>query len=144
MPVVWLLAGSLILSGQDQSQPQPQAQNSTEAPHWLAVDLPQIASAVEDTTCDGLEVYRGATCRVAPAAETAGVIQAYADQLYVTRWLEAAGSDRRRIFIRRRAGGGCDGLQMLAVDRGERTLFVFAAIPGDACGPDSPILQEVP
>lgn len=130
-----LLAVSLTL------WPQSAPSSDGEA-HFRPVDVPVLAPAVADTTCGGLEVFQGATCLTAPADQTQAVIQAYVDQLYVLSWLDVAGSDRRRAFIRRRAGGGCDGMQMLAVGQGETTVLVFAAMPGDACAADSPILQE--
>lgn len=113
-----------------------------DTPRFLPADVPVLAPAETDATCGGLDVFQGATCLTAPADQTQAVIQAYVDQLYVLSWLDVAGTDRRRAFVRRRVGGGCDGLQMLAVDRAELTLFVFAAMPGDACAADGPILQE--
>lgn len=131
----FLLAATLALA--------PQAAPSPDAPtRFQPVDVPVLAPAESDATCGGLEVFQGATCLTAPADQTQAVIQAYVDQLYVLSWLDVAGSDRRRAFVRRRAGGGCDGMQMLAVDQGETTVLVFAAMPGDACAADSPILQE--
>lgn len=120
----------------------PQVAPTPDTPRFLPADVPVLAPAVADATCGGLEVFQGATCLTAPAEQETAIIQAYVDQLYVLSWLDVAGSDHRRAFVRRRTGGGCDGLQMLAVDQGETVVLVFAAMPGDACAANSPILQE--
>ncbi len=113
-----------------------------DTPRFLPADVPVIAPATSDPSCDGDDVFRGATCLTAPADQADDIIRAYVDQLYVLSWLEAAGSDRYRVFVRRRDGGGCDGMQMLARDHGDQLLLVFAAMPGDACAPDSPLARE--
>lgn len=96
-------------------------------------NAPVIAPAAAAPDCEGETAFAGATCLAAPAGQTDALLQAYADRLYTLSWIEVDGSDRRRAFVRRRDGGGCDGLQMLAVERGDTVLLVFATTPGDAC-----------
>lgn len=99
-------------------------------------DAPVIAPAVAAPDCLGLQALSGATCLTAPVGQTDALVAAYSERLYTLSWLESDGSDHRRAFVRRRAGGGCDGLQMLALERGEQVLLVFAQTPGDACRAD--------
>ena len=103
------------------------------APGLQPFDAPVIAPAVAAPDCLGLQALSGATCLTAPVDQTDTLIEAYAERLYTLSWLESDGTDRRRAFVRRRAGGGCDGMQMLALERGEQVLLVFATTPGDAC-----------
>ena len=65
---------------------------------------------------------------------------AYTEHLATLNWLAADGDDNRVIFVRRRDGGGCDGLQMVAfydeTKPAEATApgyLGFAVIPGDVC-----------
>ena len=120
----------------------PQDAPPADAPRFLPADVPVIAPATSDPGCDGDEVFQGATCLLVPSDQIDTVVQAYVDQLYVRSWLDAGGEGRFRIFIRRREGGGCDGMQMLALDRGARGLVLFSAVPGNACAANSPLLQE--
>jgi len=81
-----------------------------------------------------------AFCVTAPLSGMEAAGKAYIAHLEGEGWLVADGNDRRVVFIRRRDGGGCDALQMLAYfDRSlpdEATTpgyLAFSTIPGDAC-----------
>ncbi len=91
--------------------------------------------------CGGLYNLAGrAFCVSAPLAGIGTLAEAYVADLGTRGWLPAGGDDNRVVFVRRRDGGGCDGLQMQAFydtsgPAGPATLgyLGFGPIPGDVC-----------
>lgn len=81
-----------------------------------------------------------AFCVTAPLAAVGGLAEAYIARFESQGWLAAAGDDNRIVMIKRRDGGGCDGLQILAYYDETRTAgpespgyLAMELIPGDVC-----------
>ena len=81
-----------------------------------------------------------AFCVSAPLAGIGALADAYIADLQARGWIPAGGEDNRVVFIRRRDGGGCDGLQMQAFYDTSRPAgpeaigyLGFGPIPGDVC-----------
>jgi hypothetical protein len=100
-----------------------------------------LPGATRAPDCGGrAELARIAFCVTAPIGTMNALGEAYVAKLGETGWLAADGSDNRVVFVRRRDGGGCDGLQMLAfynedqpVDETTPGFFALTTIPGDVC-----------
>lgn len=81
-----------------------------------------------------------AFCVSAPLAGIGTLADAYVEDLRTKGWIAVAGEDNRIVFVRRRDGGGCDGLQMQAFYDTSRPAgptalgyIGFGPIPGDVC-----------
>ncbi len=81
-----------------------------------------------------------AFCVSAPLAGIGALADAYVADLQTKGWIPAGGEDNRVVFIRRRDGDGCDGLQMQAFYDTSRPAgpeavgyLGFGPIPGDVC-----------
>lgn len=81
-----------------------------------------------------------AFCVSAPLAGIGALADAYIADLQTRGWIPAGGEDNRVVFVRRRDGGGCDGLQMQAFYDTSRPAgpeavgyLGFGPIPGDVC-----------
>ncbi|WP_461344592.1 hypothetical protein [Brevundimonas sp. GN22] len=105
------------------------------APTDIAVKAPAVASP----DCGGL-LKAPAFCVTARMDQLGGVAEAYIEDLKGQGWIPADGDDNRVIFVKRRDGGGCDGMQMVAFfdpakpEAAEEPAYLgFALIPGDIC-----------
>ncbi len=114
------------------------AESFQPAPPPVA-SFPILAPATEAADCGGL-LRTAAYCVTAQLTEIGTLADQYIETLGQLGWLAADGDDNRVIFVRRREGGGCDGMQMIAFYDEARpvtpttTGFLgFAAIPGDIC-----------
>jgi len=114
--------------------------------------MPVLPPATEAADCGGL-LRSPAFCVTAQLDQIGALADAYSEHLASLNWLAADGDDNRVIFVRRREGGGCDGLQMIAFydesKPAEATApgyLGFAVIPGDVCssGPASPAAGTLP
>jgi hypothetical protein len=93
-----------------------------------------------------------AVCVTARLDQIAALATAYEEHLTGLGWLAADGDDNRIIFVRRRDGGGCDGMQMVAfydeskpAEATSPGYLGFAAIPGDVCtGQPAPAAGATP
>ncbi len=101
--------------------------------------MPVLPPATEAADCGGL-LRSPAFCVTAQLDQIGALADAYTEHLATLNWLAADGDDNRVIFVRRRDGGGCDGLQMVAfydeTKPAEATApgyLGFAVIPGDVC-----------
>ena len=109
-------------------------------------DVPLLAGATPAPDCGNLYGLAGkAFCVSAPLAAVGSLADAYVTELESRGWLVAAGDDNRVVFIRRRDGGGCDGLQMQAFYDTSRPAgpdatgyLGFGVIPGDVCSAGQP------
>lgn len=130
------------------AQDAPVATAPTIAPYALPanVSLPAVAGAIPDPTCGGREAMSQlAYCIASTQGGLQVVADGYTSGLEATDWLVAAGEDNRIVFVRRRDGGGCDGLQMQAFtpdgatpDANAPAYLAFAVIPGDVCAAQPP------
>ncbi|MDO9588523.1 MAG: hypothetical protein Q7J13_11380 [Brevundimonas sp.] len=91
-----------------------------------------------------------AFCVSAPLTEIGGLADAYIADLQTRGWIPAGGDDNRVVFVRRRDGGGCDGLQMHAfyntsLSTGPEAVgyLGLGPIPGDVCS-DQPAPLATP
>jgi len=106
-----------------------------------ATDTPVLAGAEAAPDCGALANMSGrAFCVSALLTGVGTVADAYIADFEGRGWLVAGGDDNRVVFIKRRDGGGCDGLQMQAfydtqaiVTPTTRGYLAFATIPGDVC-----------
>lgn len=91
--------------------------------------------------CGNLHGLAGrAFCVSAPLAGIGALADAYVADFQARGWIPAGGEDNRVVFVRRRDGGGCDGLQMQAFYDTSRPAgpdavgyLGFGRIPGDVC-----------
>lgn len=120
-----------------------------------ATDVPVLTGAQLAADCGGLLSLNGrAFCVTAPLGEIGALADAYIADLETRQWLAAGGDDNRVVFVKRRDGGGCDGLQMQAfydtskadVTATDPGYLAFATIPGDICAtpPASPAPPAAP
>ena len=109
-------------------------------------DVPLLAGATAAPDCGNLYGLAGkAFCVSAPLAAVGVLAEAYITELESRGWLVAAGDENRVVFVKRRDGGGCDGLQMQAFYDTSRPAgpeatgyLGFGTIPGDICSADQP------
>ena len=119
------------------------AQTTQGAP---ASDAPVLSGATLAPDCGNLPALTGrAFCVSAPLSAMESVMDAYVAHFEARGWLAADGHARRVVFIKRREGGGCDGLQMAAFQNtaepaGAESLgyLGFSTIPGDVCASQDP------
>lgn len=111
----------------------------TIPPGPAATGIPILAPAREAADCGGL-ARSPAFCVTAQLDQIGGLAEAYETHLSEKGWLAADGDENRIIFVKRRDGGGCDGLQMIAFydesKPAEATApgyLGFATIPGNVC-----------
>lgn len=104
-----------------------------------ATGVPVLAPAVAAPDCGG-QLRSPAFCVTAPLSEVGALAETYLAQLEKDGWLPAGGDDNRVILVKRREGGGCDGMQMIAfydetkpAVPGAPGFLGFATIPGDVC-----------
>ncbi|AYG94486.1 hypothetical protein D8I30_04285 [Brevundimonas naejangsanensis] len=121
------------------AQQAPVQTAPTVPPGPAATGMPVLPPATEAADCGGL-LRSPAFCVTAQLDQIGALADAYSEHLASLNWLAADGDDNRVIFVRRREGGGCDGLQMVAfydeTKPAEATApgyLGFAAIPGDVC-----------
>lgn len=109
-------------------------------------DVPLLAGATAAPDCGNLYGLAGkAFCVSAPLAAVGSLADAYVAELESRGWLVAAGDANRVVFVKRRDGGGCDGLQMQAFYDTSRPAgpeatgyLGFGVIPGDVCAAGQP------
>lgn len=141
-----LLAASAVLMISTAAQAQEAAQTPARPQGVPATDIPLLPGAQAAADCGGLLHRAGsAFCVTAPLGEIGALADAYIADLASRQWLAADGDDNRVVFVKRRDGGGCDGLQMQAFyDRSKADVtatdpgyLAFATIPGDVCAAQS-------
>ena len=104
-------------------------------------DVALLPGAQLSPDCGGLNNLAGrAWCVTAPLGQVGALAEAYIADLETKGWLAAGGDENRVVLIKRREGGGCDGMQMVAfydtskVAVAELPAYLgFATIPGDVC-----------
>ena len=155
IPAVLAAASPSLTLAQNPAAPAPQAPVQTaptSPPGPAATGMPVLPPATEAADCGGL-LRSPAFCVTAQLDQIGALADAYIERLASLNWLAADGDDNRVIFVRRRDGGGCDGLQMVAFydesKPAEATApgyLGFAVIPGDVCtsGPASPVAGTLP
>ena len=133
MKLILLAASAALLAGSASAQ--------TAAPESLV--LPGATPAPD---CGNLYGLAGkAFCVSAPLAAIGTLADAYVAEFQSRGWLPAGGDENRVVFVRRREGGGCDGLQMQAFYDTSRPAgpeatgyLGFGPIPGDVCAAAQP------
>lgn len=131
-----------LTMAQNTAAPAPQTPTQTAPaipPGPAATGMPVLAPATEAADCGGL-LRSPAFCVTAQLDQIGALADAYTAHLSTLNWLAADGDDNRVIFVRRRDGGGCDGLQMVAFYDDSKPAEAtapgylgFAVIPGDVC-----------
>lgn len=133
----------------------PAAPALTQA-RGVPVEAPVLAGATVDPACGNLYGLAGqAFCVTAPLASIGALAEAYIAHFEADGWIPAGGDDNRVVFIKRKAGGGCDGMQLQAFYDTNRPAgpevpgyIGMATVPGDICaaasaGPASPATPPV-
>lgn len=139
MKMMMLAAAAVLLAAPATAQEAPPPVTSSPE----AMVLPGATLAPD---CGNLYGLAGrAFCVSAPLAGIGTLADAYIADLQSRGWLPAGGEDNRVVFVRRRDGGGCDGLQMQAFydtsrPTGPESLgyLGFGPIPGDVCAAQLP------
>lgn len=138
-----------LTMAQNTAAPAPQTPTQTAPaipPGPAATGMPVLPPATEAADCGGL-LRSPAFCVTAQLDQIGALADAYTEHLSTLNWLAADGDDNRVIFVRRRDGGGCDGLQMVAfydvskpAEASAPGYLGFAVIPGDVCAatPETP------
>ncbi|MFA4938767.1 hypothetical protein [Brevundimonas sp.] len=111
------------------------------APQGGPADVGLLPGAELSADCGGLNNLTGrAYCVTAQLGQVGALADAYIADLASKNWLAAGGDENRVVFIKRREGGGCDGMQMVAFYDTSKTAVAelpaylgFATIPGDVC-----------
>ena len=133
-----LLAATAVLSLASAVQAQTPAQMSAPAAQQGGpADVGLLPGAELSADCGGLNNLTGrAWCVTAQLGQIGALADAYVSDLEGKGWLSAGGDENRMVFVKRRDGGGCDGLQMLAFYDTTKTAVAelpaylgFAAIP---------------
>lgn len=105
------------------------------------VALPLVEGMSFDDTCGPRPQYQGkAVCVTGSLASIGPVAETYIGHFTGQGWQVVSGQDNGLIFARRRASGGCDGLEMAAYYDESRPVapatagwLAFAPMPGDLC-----------
>ena len=136
---------TMALAGSAWAQTTPTAPAAPapapQVAHGQPIDAPLLEGATAAPDCGGLYNLAGqAFCVTAPLANVGALAQLYIDHFKAEGWLVAAGDENRVVFVKRKDGGGCDGMQLQAfydVSRPavpEAPGFIgMATIPGDVC-----------
>lgn len=114
---------------------------ASPAPQGGPADVGLLPGAELSADCGGLNNLTGrAYCVTAQLGQIGALADAYIADLASKNWLAAGGDENRVVFIKRREGGGCDGMQMVAFYDTAKTAVAelpaylgFATIPGDVC-----------
>ncbi|CAN5236531.1 hypothetical protein BH10PSE2_BH10PSE2_00310 [soil metagenome] len=103
-------------------------------------NVPLLSVAKAAPTCGDLPQSAPVSCVTAPLAAMQTAAEAYIDHYKSLGWIPADGDDSRIVLIKRRDGGGCDAMQMIAFfdtskpdDPQAPGYLGFATIPGDIC-----------
>lgn len=132
------------------AQAAPAAPGPQGAP---ATDTPVLSGAQVAPDCGNLHGLNGrAFCVTAPLAGVGVLAETYIAHFESQGWLVAGGDDNRVVFIKRKDGGVCDGLQMVAFydtagpSAPETPGYLgFATIPGNVCaGQQAPAAGATP
>lgn len=137
-----LMAGSALAQDVQSTAPAPITPQPTGPQGVPATDIPLLTGTEPAPDCGNLYGLNGkAFCVAALMANVGTVAEAYIADLESKGWLAAGGDDNRVVFVKRREGGGCDGMQMQAFYDTSRPAaptslgyLGFATIPGNVCG----------
>jgi hypothetical protein len=139
MKLILMAAAAVLIANPALAQSQPP-------------DTQILPGATPAPDCGNLYGLAGkAFCVSAPLTGIGALADAYIADLQGRGWLPAGGDDNRVVFVKRREGGGCDGLQMQAfydtsVPTGPDTIgyLGFGVIPGDVCAAPGTQPQPAP
>jgi len=116
-----------------------------------ATDTPILGVAQPSPDCGNLAISGRAFCVTAPLASIDALAGAYDAHFTSQGWIAADGAANRVVFVRRRDGGGCDGLQMVAFYDTAKPATAdapgylgFATVPGNVCASETPAATPNP
>jgi len=140
MKIAGLAAAAALIAAPAWAQ-TPAAPAPAAASTGLSAEAMLLPGATLAPDCGNLYNLAGrAFCVSAPMAGMSDLAEAYVVHLGTMGWLSAGGDENRVVFVRRREGGGCDGLQMQAFYDTSRPVgpaslgyLGFGQIPGDVC-----------
>lgn len=132
-----LIAVAVLMAGpalaQDDQAPVRTAPDAA-SPRSMGLATPEGVEVALD--CGGLlPDPERAFCVTAPPERMASLARSYVDDLKAQGWLDADGDESRVVFVRRRNGGGCNGviLQALPGAADGKAYLALVPTPGDAC-----------
>ena len=145
--LISITAAAVLMAGSALAQVAAPAAAPTAAPQPAgpqgvpAADIPVLAGAELAPDCGNLYGMNGKAFCVAILMPNVGTVaEAYITDLEGKGWLAAGGDENRVVFVKRREGGGCDGMQMQAfydISRPAAPTSLgyigFATIPGNIC-----------
>ena len=141
--LISIAAAACLTAGSAMAQTAPAAPAPAQSgPQGQpATDVAVLSGSQAAPDCGNLYGLNGkAFCVSALMANVGTVAEAYIADLGGKGWLVAGGDDNRVVFVKRRAEGGCDGLQMQAFYDTTRIsaptdlgYLGFATIPGNIC-----------
>lgn len=123
------------------TQAAPAAQAAPGPQGAPASDTPVLGGAQPSPDCGNLHGLNGrAFCVTAPLAGVGALAETYIAHFESQGWLPAGGDNNRVVLIKRKDGGVCDGMQMVAFydtagpAAPESPGYLgFATIPGNIC-----------
>lgn len=147
MKIVMMAAAAALLASPAMAQEAPAA-----PPVMTSTEAMVLPGATLAPDCGNLYGLAGrAFCVSAALAAIGTLADAYIATLEANGWIAADGDDNRVVFVRRREGGGCDGLQMQAFYDTLRPVgpdsigyLGFGVIPGDVCADQPPAPAAAP
>jgi hypothetical protein len=136
-----LLAATAVLSLSTAVQAQAPVQTPVAPTQVQPADVALLPPAQLSPDCGGLNnLASRAWCVTAPLGQIGALADAYIADLATKGWLAAGGDENRVVLIKRREGGGCEGMQMVAFYDTTKTAVAelpgylgFAVVPGDVC-----------
>lgn len=137
-----VIASPTLTMAQTQAAPAASAQAAAPGPQGApAADTPLLGAAKAAPDCGNLHGLNGrAFCVTAPLAAIGALAETYIAHFESQGWLPAGGDDNRVVMIKRKEGGVCDGMQMVAFydtagpSAPETPGYLgFATIPGNVC-----------
>ena len=139
--LISIAAAAVLMAGSAFAQAAAPAPQSSGPQGGPATGIPLLTGAEEAPDCGNLYGMNGkAYCVAILMANVGTVAEAYIADLEAKGWLAAGGDDNRVVFVKRREGGGCDGMQMQAFYDTSRAAaptslgyLGFATIPGNVC-----------
>ena len=136
-----LLAATAALSLSTAVQAQTPSAPTPAPAQVQPADVGLLPGAQLSPDCGGLNNLAGrAWCVTAPLGQVGALADAYIADLATKGWLAAGGDENRVVLIKRREGGGCEGMQLVAFYDTTKTAVAelpaylgFAVVPGDVC-----------
>lgn len=125
------------LAGQDASAPMSTAPTTAPTSVSAPFDVKVLEGSTASPDCGGRRALSTqAFCVSLPMGREEAAASSYLQDLEGKGWVATAADGARLVLVRRKPQGGCEGLQMLALDAagaGQASHLAFGDIPVDVC-----------